>query len=153
MRTYRVIVSGQTYEVQMDNPFADSVEVVVNGERYSVTVEEPRTLASAPPVPEPVRIADPPRPVVPAAKAPEPAPRPAATAASGGEAVVAPMPGKILAVSVAVGDRVNRGDEVCTLEAMKMAMVVRATATGTVSEIRVTPGQSVGHGETLLVIG
>jgi biotin carboxyl carrier protein len=53
------------------------------------------------------------------------------------------MVGKIVAVSVKVGDKIKEDDQVAVLEAMKMEMPVVAPITGTVKEIRVAPGQEV----------
>ena len=60
-----------------------------------------------------------------------------------GTAVTVPMVGKIVAVSVKVGDKIKEDDQVAVLEAMKMEMPVVAPVTGTVKEIRVAPGQEV----------
>jgi acetyl-CoA carboxylase biotin carboxyl carrier protein len=60
-----------------------------------------------------------------------------------GTAVTVPMVGKIVSVSVKVGDKVKEDDQVAVLEAMKMEMPVVAPITGIVKEIRVAPGQEV----------
>jgi biotin carboxyl carrier protein len=60
-----------------------------------------------------------------------------------GTAVTVPMVGKIVSVSVKVGDKVKEDDQVAVLEAMKMEMPVVAPITGTVKEVRVAPGQEV----------
>jgi acetyl-CoA carboxylase biotin carboxyl carrier protein len=60
-----------------------------------------------------------------------------------GTPVTVPMVGKIVAVSVKVGDKIKEDDQVAVLEAMKMEMPVVAPVTGTVKEIRVAPGQEV----------
>ena len=60
-----------------------------------------------------------------------------------GTPVTAPMVGKIVSVSVKVGDKIKEDDQVAVLEAMKMEMPVVAPASGTVKEIRVAPGQEV----------
>jgi acetyl-CoA carboxylase biotin carboxyl carrier protein len=57
--------------------------------------------------------------------------------------VTVPMVGKIVSVSVKVGDKIKEDDQVAVLEAMKMEMPVVAPITGTVKEIRVAPGQEV----------
>jgi propionyl-CoA carboxylase alpha chain len=59
------------------------------------------------------------------------------------------MPGVILEVSVAVGDVVERGQPVATLEAMKMNNIIRAPRPGTVTEVCVAAGQAVGHGDPI----
>jgi len=53
------------------------------------------------------------------------------------------MVGKIVSVSVKVGDKVKEDDQVAVLEAMKMEMPVVAPAAGTIKEVKVAPGQEV----------
>lgn len=60
-----------------------------------------------------------------------------------GTPVTVPMVGKIVSVSVKVGDNIKEDDQVAVLEAMKMEMPVVAPVTGTVKEICVAPGQEV----------
>lgn len=57
--------------------------------------------------------------------------------------VTVPMVGKIVAVTVKVGDKVEENDQIATLEAMKMEMPVVAPVGGVIKEIRVSPGQEV----------
>ena len=64
----------------------------------------------------------------------------------------APMPGKILAVSVAPGQAVVQGDPLAILEAMKMEHEVTAPHAGVVREVRVEVGQQVDAGAILVVI-
>ncbi len=70
----------------------------------------------------------------------------------GGGGLTAPMPGKIVAVHVAVGDRVERGAPLLVLEAMKMEHTIVAPGAGTVSEIRFAVGEQVDDGDALLVL-
>ena len=77
----------------------------------------------------------------------------AGTKAGGGPAeVVAPMPGSILAVHVVAGDRVEAGDSIATLEAMKMEHAVAATVAGIVTELAARPGDHVARGDVLAVV-
>ena len=73
-----------------------------------------------------------------------------------GEAVtgaqVAPMPGKILSIDVAVGDHVDAGQVLVLMEAMKMEHQITAPAPGEVSEVRVAVGDQVDNGEVLVVV-
>ena len=55
-------------------------------------------------------------------------------------------------IEVAVGQRVEKGDGLVILEAMKMENEFRAAGEGTVKEIRVQAGQAVNPGDVLLVI-
>jgi len=75
----------------------------------------------------------------------------AANAAPTGPApIIAPMPGLIVRVNVSVGDRVEAGQGIVVMEAMKMENELRATAAGTVRNIEVASGTVVEKG-TLLV--
>jgi biotin carboxyl carrier protein len=60
-----------------------------------------------------------------------------------GTPVTVPMVGKIVSVSVKVGDKIKEDDQVAVLEAMKMEMPIAAPVSGTVKEILVAPGQEV----------
>jgi acetyl-CoA/propionyl-CoA carboxylase biotin carboxyl carrier protein len=72
---------------------------------------------------------------------------------AGGPAEVdAPMPGSVLALHVAVGNAVEAGDPIVTLEAMKMEHVVAAPFAGTVAELRVRRADQVTRGQTLAVL-
>ena len=86
--------------------------------------------------------------------APAAAPAPAAPAApAGGEKITAPMPGTILAVNVANGSAVKKGDVLMILEAMKMENEIMAPCDGTVTSVAVTKGASVESGTLLCTIG
>jgi biotin carboxyl carrier protein len=71
---------------------------------------------------------------------------------AGAQTIVAPLPGKVTHVAVATGDRVERGATLVVIEAMKMENELKAAGAGTVSEVRVRPGQSVNPGDVLVVI-
>jgi biotin carboxyl carrier protein len=69
-----------------------------------------------------------------------------------GQTVRAPLPGKITHVAVRAGDRVQAGDTLVVIEAMKMENEFRAAAAGTVAEVRVSAGQAVNPGDVLVVL-
>lgn len=87
---------------------------------------------------------------VPAAPA-APAAVPAAALASG-EVVKAPMPGNILKINVAPGQKVEEGDVLIVLEAMKMENEIVATKSGTVAQVAVSKGAVVETGAPLVII-
>jgi propionyl-CoA carboxylase alpha chain len=62
------------------------------------------------------------------------------------------MPGSVVRVHAAVGDAVDAGDPVVTLEAMKMEHVVVASSAGRVAEVGVAPGRQVARGDIVAVI-
>lgn len=66
--------------------------------------------------------------------------------------VVAPLPGTINEIKVKVGDKVNAGDTVVILEAMKMQNNIEAETSGTITSINVNKGDAVMEGDTLVTI-
>jgi acetyl-CoA/propionyl-CoA carboxylase biotin carboxyl carrier protein len=116
------------------------VDVEVNGKRFSVKVWVPESAGVA----------------APAGRA---AARPRRAAGSGGGvaaagtgAVTVPMQGTIVKILVEVGQEVEAGQTVCVLEAMKMENNIATDTSGTVTEIKVAPGDSVGSGDVVIVI-
>lgn len=96
-------------------------------------------------------------PAVPTAPAPStaaPAAPAAPAAVSGtGTAVKSPMPGTILKVNVSAGQKVNEGDVLFILEAMKMENEIVAPVSGTVSQVVASKGASVATDEILAFVG
>jgi acetyl/propionyl-CoA carboxylase alpha subunit len=74
----------------------------------------------------------------------------AAAGPSGPAPIVAPMPGLIVRVNVAVGDTVEAGQGVVVMEAMKMENELRATAAGKVRSVEIAPGTAVEKGALLV---
>ncbi|MGE0787457.1 MAG: biotin carboxylase N-terminal domain-containing protein [Sandaracinaceae bacterium] len=72
--------------------------------------------------------------------------------ASAQDGAVAPMPGKIVDVAVAVGDAVTAGQPLVVMEAMKMEHTISAPHDGTVREVRVTVGEQVSEGALLVLV-
>ncbi len=117
------------------------VDVEVDGRRFGVTVWVPESQVGA---------------VVAVGAAGKAAPRPRRATAAGGGAgsgdVIVPMQGTIVKVLVSEGDEVELGQTVCVLEAMKMENNIAADKAGTVKEVKVAAGQSVGSGDVVVVI-
>lgn len=99
-------------------------------------------------------------PVLMSATAPATAPATAVSAAAepaavSGETniqVECPMPGKVLSISVSVGQRVNAGECLMIVEAMKMENEIVAPQSGTVKQILVSQGTTVDTGDILTVL-
>ena len=72
--------------------------------------------------------------------------------AGGSHVVKSPMPGRVVRVLVAVGDRVTARQGVVVVEAMKMENELRAPAAGVVKEVLVVPGAAVDAGAVLIVV-
>lgn len=66
--------------------------------------------------------------------------------------MAAPMPGLVVAVPVEDGQEVNKGDNLIILESMKMQNELKAPRDGTVSRVRVGPGDSVDQNQVLLTL-
>jgi biotin carboxyl carrier protein len=62
------------------------------------------------------------------------------------------IPGRILTVSIAVGDHVTAGQQVMAVEAMKMQNELRSPRDGTVASVEVGPGRTVEVGDLLMVL-
>ena len=75
-----------------------------------------------------------------------------AAGAAHGQTLTAPLPGKITHVAVRPGDRVQTGDTLVVIEAMKMENEFKAAGPGTVAEVRVEAGQTVNAGDVLIVM-
>ena len=73
-------------------------------------------------------------------------------AGNGDQRVVAPMPGKVVKVLVAVGDPVEARQGLVVVEAMKMENELTVSRAGTVAKIEVTEGTSVEAGRLLIVV-
>jgi pyruvate carboxylase subunit B len=140
LRTFNVFVDGQYFAVEVE---CTSGAPVLTG-----VTPAPRP-AAAPAAPPPPPAAAPPPPP---AAAPAAAAAPAEALAAGEVPLRAPMPGMIISYNVKVGDRVNTGDLVCVLEAMKMQNSLPAPASGIVKAINFEPGASVPKDAVIMVI-
>ena len=125
---YRVTLNNRTYEVEVE---AGQAMLVDEYEAYA-----PAPAAAPAPV----------------AAAPAAASVSAAPALAAGEVVKSPMPGNILKINVTVGQKVNEGDTLLVLEAMKMENEIAAPKAGTVAQIIVSKGAVVETGAPLVVI-
>jgi biotin carboxyl carrier protein len=68
------------------------------------------------------------------------------------EVIEAPLPGRIMRVEVTVGNMVEEGGVICTIEAMKMENPILSPVKASCIEVAVSPGQIVKTGEKLAVI-
>ena len=67
----------------------------------------------------------------------------ASSGSTGGNQVVAPMPGRIVLVKAGPGDTVEEGQELLVMEAMKMELALKAPRAGTIESVSATPGEFV----------
>ena len=163
MKKYQYKVQGVDYEVEITDIEGKIARVNVNGIPFEVEMQKPinaakhpalaaikRSATSAPVAPAPAAS---PTPTSAAKPAAAPAAAPVPTASTTGNAIKAPLPGTITAINVKEGDKVNVGDVVIVLEAMKMQNNIEAEYAGTVTSIKVVTGDAVMEGSVLLTIG
>ena len=70
--------------------------------------------------------------------------------AAGPRAMTAPIPGVVASVAAEAGQTIERGDELLTLDAMKMLNVIRSPWAGTIATVHVEKGDRVVQGEPLV---
>ncbi len=128
---YSLLIDGRSYEVdarEINKPDAGGswYEVVVAGQRFEVHVEDEREKALSGAI--------------------------KGAHESGAATVRAPMPGLVLGVPFEAGAKVERGQTVVILEAMKMENDLASPISGIVKEVKVTRGQTVNQGDALVVV-
>jgi glutaconyl-CoA/methylmalonyl-CoA decarboxylase subunit gamma len=160
MRRYTLGIDGREFVIDVQEVDADRFEVSVGDQRYEVTLagdddlpeagitpglqSTPGGEGRARPAATPMRTR-----AAPAAAVRTVAPsRPAA--GGSGAALNAPMPGVILELYVKAGDKVERGQQIAVLDAMKMHNFIGAPRAGTIAEVCVAAGQAVGHGDAIV---
>jgi pyruvate carboxylase subunit B len=127
-----------TCETKGDNKMADgNYTVVVDGKKFSVQVAEGNADIQV---------------VAPAATE-APAAAPAAAPTGAGTEVGATVNGNVWKLLVNVGDKVEKGQVISILEAMKMEIDIEAPCAGTVTAVAVKPNDAVEEGQTIAVIG
>ncbi|HWQ04042.1 MAG TPA: biotin/lipoyl-containing protein [Longilinea sp.] len=144
----RVKIQDKDYAVEISDLKARPVLATIEGQTFEVWPEE----QTGQPVPSAVAV---PVPVRTAGEKPGPAAASLATTAqnangNSGKAVTAPIPGVIVAIAVKEGQSVTVGQELCTLEAMKMKNAIRSLRAGTIGTVKVAIGDHVRHGQVLL---
>lgn len=169
MRRYTIVVNGTEFSVDVREIAADRFQVLLEGQTHEVVLNDDIDLPQATISPSmavspygqattghPYSSSDAPAPMPQAAPTFAPAaasPRPVAVKSGvgrGGNVLTAPMPGTISAVDVVPGATVKRGQQLVTLEAMKMFNAIRSPRDGVVSEVLVSVTQSVAFGDVLL---
>jgi biotin carboxyl carrier protein len=122
---FSLIVDNRSFEIEVDHK-GDEYRVLVDGRNYRVNLIDERRM------------------------------RTSGGAAAGGtlgrQSVSVPMPGKVIAVLVAEGDTVEKGQGLVIVEAMKMENEVRSPIAGEVKEIKVKQGDTVEGGAALLIV-
>src|SRR5947209_4549394 len=122
---YSLIVDNRSFEIEVDHT-EDEYRVLVDGRNYHVhLVDERRMLVGG---------------------------TQSGVQLQGRQKVSVPMPGKVVAVLVSEGDKVEKGQGLVIVEAMKMENEVRSPIAGEVKEIKVKTGDAVEGGAVLLIV-
>ncbi|HMD30668.1 MAG TPA: biotin/lipoyl-containing protein [Candidatus Acidoferrales bacterium] len=121
---YSILIDGAAFEVQVE-PAATGLTVTVAGRRLRASVVDPRQWQGR---------------------------RGGAVEAEGRQRILAPMPGKVVRILVAQGEKVEAGRGLLVVEAMKMQNEIRSPKTGTVERLAVTEGQAVNAGDVLAIV-
>ena len=157
MTKYQYTVKGVDYEVEIQDIEGNIANVTVNGIPFEVEMKQPVKAGK-----QKVKLSEERR----AEESEErkvkseesnsssasAARTSSAPTAAAGKPVVAPLPGTINEIKVKVGDKVNAGDTVVILEAMKMQNNIEAETSGTITSINVNKGDAVMEGDTLVTI-
>lgn len=130
MKKYYVTVNGNRYEVEVE-------EVMGDFEAVQPQITEPKAL----------------KPEIKQQEIKKETPKAAPKAVpEGGTKINAPMPGTIVGVNIKEGDKINKGDLLFVLEAMKMENEIVSPVDGTVASVQVSKGQSVNTEDLMAVI-
>lgn len=156
MRRYTVRINDTDHILDVEELARDTFAVrLADGRLVDVMLTDHQDLAQAVITPQleighPRAATEVARPVsagrseAPAAAVPRPAPGRA------GRSVTSPMPGVILSIEVAVGTKVQRGQTLLVLEAMKMKNEIKAERDGTIAAVLVEAGAQVNHRDVLV---
>lgn len=140
---YKLTVNNQTYEVEIENINARPIIVTVDGQRFEIqpeALEQPKVQKEAG---EKKDVND---------YHPNSAPSavPSLNPALSGNTLTAPLPGTVVSIFVKPGEKVEAGQVVLVIEAMKMKNSIRSVYSGTIKDVLVETGQSVAHKQALI---
>jgi biotin carboxyl carrier protein len=166
MRRYNIKVGQNEYVIDVQEMAADRFRVWIEDHELDVYIADDQDIAEATitpgivpsraegePIERPRTVYRPPAaetmPPLPVSQ--QPALPQTQITVSGQDAVLtAPMPGTVLSINVAPGDKVAHGQVLLILEAMKMKNSIKSPHDGVIAEIVAQPGQSVSYGSVLL---
>jgi biotin carboxyl carrier protein len=123
--TLSLLLDGQSYEIRVSPSVDGALKLQTGLQEFTAEVADPRAWRGR---------------------------RHGAVEAEGRQEVVAPMPGKVIRVLVEVGDKVEAGQGLLVVEAMKMQNEIRSPKGGTVERLHVKEGQPVNAGDALCIV-
>jgi biotin carboxyl carrier protein len=119
---FSILIRGKSHEIHVTpSPGGSSLKLQTGAQEFTAEVIDPRAWRG----------------------------RHSAVEAEGGQQIVAPMPGKVVRLLVKAGDKVEAGQGLLVVEAMKMQNEIRSPKSGTVERLLAKEGQLVNAGEVL----
>jgi biotin carboxyl carrier protein len=143
---YNVKIGEKTYSVEIEDINARPVIARVDGERVEVMPENGQQAQAQKEAGEKKPIVESKPFSASLPSTPAQAPNPALS----GNTITAPLPGTVVEVFVKTGDKVEAGQVLLVIEAMKMKNSIRSTWSGTVGEVLINTGQTVAHKQALV---
>jgi len=122
--TISLIYDGKSFEIRRESS-ADGIRIWINGEPYTVEVNDPRSFRGR---------------------------KKRSESEAGPRKLIAPMPGKVVRVLVRNSAEVEAGQGILVIEAMKMQNEIKSPKKGRVQKIMVARGASVNAGDLLAVV-
>ena len=150
-KRFKIILQEQSFEVEvLDDPRQQEVRVRVNGKVWPLKVEDLTPVT----VPEPVCTMQPAVPGSTPSSIPPVRPQTPGGEDKARQATIirAPLPGVIAAIHVQAEQPVRCGQDICSIETMKMNNVIQAPVAGAVGRIFICQGQAVNFDEPLVEI-
>jgi biotin carboxyl carrier protein len=123
--TLSILLEGQAYEVHVTQSSDGVLKLQTGLQEFSAEVSDPRAWRGR---------------------------KHGALEAEGRQQIVAPMPGKVVRLLVKAGDKVETGQGLLVVEAMKMQNEIHSPKSGTVERLFVKEGQPVNAGEVLCIV-
>lgn len=123
--TFSILLDGQAHEIRISGASDGMLTLHAGEHEFAAEVSDPRAWRRR---------------------------RHGALEAEGRQQITAPMPGKVVRMLVQTGDKVEAGQGLLVVEAMKMQNEVRSPKRGTVERLLAKEGQPVNAGEVLIVI-
>jgi len=120
--TVSVILGGQSFEIHLSRSIDGKIKLQCGPHEFSAEVIDPRSWRGR---------------------------KQGALEVEGRQEIIAPMPGKVVRLLVAAGDRVDAGQGLLVVEAMKMQNEIRSPKSGKVERLLAKEGQNVNAGEVL----
>ncbi len=121
---YSILIEGAAFEARVENT-PTGLRVTIGPSEFLVALRDPRKWSPS---------------------------RGGALETEGRQKVLAPMPGRVVRILVKTGEKVEAGQGIAVVEAMKMQNEVRSPKSGTVERLLVSENQTVSAGEGLAII-